>query len=103
MAAATDLPAVGDWLALEPVSESRRGPRCGRCCPGRAPSSATASADDTGQVLAANVDIAFLVSGLDHDLNLRRLERYLVLAYDGGVTPVVVLNKSDIALTSRLP
>ena len=50
------------------------------------------------QVLAANVDVAFLVSGLDHDLNLRRIERYLVLALDGGVTPVVVLNKVDIAL-----
>ena len=41
---------------------------------------------------------AFLVSGLDHDLNLRRLERYLVLAIDGGVTPIVLLNKVDIAL-----
>ncbi|MEA2026499.1 MAG: ribosome small subunit-dependent GTPase A, partial [Chloroflexota bacterium] len=50
------------------------------------------------QMLAANVDVAFLVSGLDHDLNLRRIERYLVLALDGGVTPVVVLNKVDIAL-----
>jgi ribosome biogenesis GTPase len=48
--------------------------------------------------MAANVDVAFLVSGLDHDLNLRRLERYLVLAFDGGVTPVVVLNKADIAI-----
>jgi ribosome biogenesis GTPase len=54
--------------------------------------------EDRAQVLVANVDLAFLVSGLDHDLNLRRLERYLVLAYDGGVTPIVVLNKADIAL-----
>jgi ribosome biogenesis GTPase len=49
-------------------------------------------------VLAANVDTAFLVSGLDLDLNLRRIERYLVLALDGGVTPVVVLNKVDVAI-----
>jgi len=38
------------------------------------------------------------VSGLDHDLNLRRVERYLVLAFDAGVTPVVVLNKVDLAV-----
>ncbi len=56
------------------------------------------ASDGQAQVLAANVDVAFLVSGLDHDLNLRRIERYLVLATDGGVTPVVVLNKVDIAL-----
>jgi ribosome biogenesis GTPase len=54
--------------------------------------------DGRPQVLAANVDTAFLVSGLDDDLNLRRIERYLVLAHDGGVTPVVVLNKVDVAL-----
>lgn len=47
------------------------------------------------QTLAANVDIAFLVSGLDLDFNPRRLERYLVLARDGGVTPIIVLNKAD--------
>ena len=48
------------------------------------------------QVLAANVDVALLVAGLDDDFNLRRLERYLTVAYAGGATPVVVLNKADI-------
>ncbi|MGD8486671.1 MAG: ribosome small subunit-dependent GTPase A [Chloroflexota bacterium] len=93
-----ELPAVGDWLALEPVSDRpRQGalrevlPRTGTFVRQRLP-------DGRPQVLAANVDTAFLVSGLDHDLNLRRIERYLVLALDGGVTPVVVLNKVDIAL-----
>lgn len=93
-----DLPAVGDWLALEPIS-------------GHPPQAAVRAvlsrsgtfvrqrlSDGQPQVLAANVDTAFLVSGLDNDLNLRRLERYLVLAMDGGVTPVVVLNKVDVAL-----
>lgn len=92
-----DLPAVGDWLALQkvcvdpPIAALRAVlPRAGVFARHR-------PADDGSQVLAANVDIAFLVSGLDHDLNLRRLERYLVLAFDGGVTPVVVLNKADVA------
>jgi ribosome biogenesis GTPase / thiamine phosphate phosphatase len=50
------------------------------------------------QVLAANVDVAFLVAGLDHDFNLRRLERYLAVAWSSGVRPVIVLNKADVAL-----
>ena len=49
-------------------------------------------------MLAANLDVAFLVSGLDHDLNPRRIERYFLLALEGGVTPIVVLNKADVAL-----
>ena len=48
-------------------------------------------------MIAANVDIAFLVAGLDGDFNLRRLERYLAVAWSSGVTPVIVLNKADIA------
>lgn len=93
-----DLPAVGDWLALE-IDASDLGqalvravlPRSGTFMRNRL-------SDGRAQVIAANVDIAFIVSGLDHDLNLRRIERYLVLARDGGIEPVVVLNKADVAL-----
>ena len=49
------------------------------------------------QVMAANVDVAFLVAGLDLDFNLRRLERYLAVAWSSSVTPVIVLNKADVA------
>lgn len=48
------------------------------------------------QVLAANADIALLVTGLDHDFNPRRIDRYLALVREGGVQPVVVLNKADL-------
>jgi ribosome biogenesis GTPase len=48
------------------------------------------------QVLAANVDLAFVVSGLDRDFNLRRIERYLAVAYAGGIAPVIVLTKADL-------
>jgi len=48
------------------------------------------------QVVAANVDLVFLVTALDHDFNLRRLERYLALAWSSGAEPVVVLNKADL-------
>jgi ribosome biogenesis GTPase len=49
------------------------------------------------QVLAANVDVLFIVSGLDRDYNPRRLERYLVLARESGARAVIVLNKADLA------
>ena len=49
------------------------------------------------QVAAANVDTVFLVSGLDHDFNLRRIERYLVMAWDSGARPVILLNKADLS------
>ncbi len=54
--------------------------------------------DDTVQVMVANVDYVFIVMGLDDDFNLRRLERYLVLSEQAHITPVVILNKSDIAV-----
>ncbi|NER83798.1 MAG: ribosome small subunit-dependent GTPase A, partial [Leptolyngbya sp. SIO1D8] len=49
-----------------------------------------------GQIVAANVDTVFLMSGLDQDFNLRRIERYLVMAWDSGAAPVIVLNKADL-------
>ncbi len=52
---------------------------------------------DDEQVMAANVDVALLVAGLDNDFNLRRIERYVAVAWSSGVTPVVVLNKADLA------
>jgi ribosome biogenesis GTPase len=48
------------------------------------------------QVVAANVDVVFIVSGLDHDFNPRRIERYLVLARQSGADAVVLLNKADL-------
>jgi ribosome biogenesis GTPase len=49
-----------------------------------------------GQCVAANVDVVFVVVGLDGDFNLRRLERYLILARESGAQPVVALNKADV-------
>src|SRR5204862_1478141 len=48
------------------------------------------------QVVAANVDTVFLVTGLDGDFNVRRIERYLTVAWESGARPVVVLNKADL-------
>jgi ribosome biogenesis GTPase len=91
-------PAVGDWLALEPLPGDDRKAALRDVLPRRGAFVRSRASDGQPQVLAANLDLAFLVSGLDHDLNVRRIERYLLLALEGDVTPVVVLNKVDIAL-----
>jgi ribosome biogenesis GTPase len=106
--AASDFPAVGDWVVLEatdPGAGADDAAVIAAVLPRRAAfvrSAADASRRTAGnladeQVIAANVDIAFLVAGLDGDFNLRRLERYLAVAWSSGVTPVIVLNKADIA------
>lgn len=89
-----DPPAVGDWVALDardPPTLRARLPRRG------AFTRAAAGREARAQVVAANVDVLFIVTSLDGDLNLRRLERYLVLAASSGAKPVVVLNKADVA------
>jgi ribosome biogenesis GTPase len=91
-----DLPAVGDWVALLPAQGLRATimavlPRRSRFA------RKTAGDEHDQQVAAANVDTVFLVSGLDHDFNLRRIERYLVMARESGARPVVVLNKADLS------
>ena len=53
--------------------------------------------DGSRHPVASNVDLALIVMGLDDDFNLRRLERYLALVHAGGVRPMIVLSKADIA------
>jgi ribosome biogenesis GTPase len=92
---AADYPAVGDWVAIAPPEGGTtlihavlpRATAFTRTAPGR---------ETVEQVVAANVDVAFLVAGLDNDFNLRRLERYLVAARESGARPVIVLNKADV-------
>jgi len=94
-----DLPAVGDWVVADadptvagPAVISAVLPR--RSSFGRNREDGQTALD---QLLAANVDAALIVTGLDGDFNLRRLERYLAVAWSGGATPVILLNKADAA------
>ena len=108
-----DYPAVGDWVAVQPASGGgagapatasgraaihallpRRGAlvRTARDAARRGP-----AGHHDEQVLAANVDVAFVVDSFDSGPNLRRLERYLALAWSARAHPVVVLNKADVA------
>ncbi len=91
-----DFPAVGDWVAFTPSPDG--GPATiHHLLPRRTKlSRKSAGAASHEQVIAANVDVLFVVCGLDADYNLRRLERYLVAASDSGAELVIVLNKSDL-------
>jgi len=88
-----DWPVVGDWVALE------QGCRIAHVVPRRTAFSRKQPGVVTReQVIAANVDALFVVCGLDGDFNLRRIERYLLLAWESGARPIVVLNKADVCM-----
>lgn len=94
-----DLPAVGDWVAAE-ADEAVAGPAViAAVLPRRTVfrRAADGGAIASEQVLAANVDVTLIVTGLDGDFNLRRIERYLAVAWSGGGLPVILLNKADAA------
>jgi ribosome biogenesis GTPase len=89
------MPAVGDWVAARIINAEQAIveavlPR--RSCFYRR----AVGKREERQAIAANLDLVFLVSGLDGDFNLRRIERYLTLAAEAGVEPVIVLNKADV-------
>ena len=88
-------PVIGDWLAVE---RADRGPGVIQAVlPRRSAFIRRAAGPATdAQVAAANIDTVFLITGLDHNFNLSRIERYLTAAWDSGASPVVVLNKSDL-------
>jgi ribosome biogenesis GTPase len=99
-----ELPAVGDWVAMRRRPEEDRGVIIA-VLPRRSAFTRRAAGEATReQVVAANIDVVFVVMGLDRDYSLRRLERYLLMARESGATPAVILTKPDLCadLPSRL-
>ncbi len=91
------LSAVGDWVAARPTA-GEASATIEAILPRRSRFSRKVAGELTEeQIVSANIDTVFLVMGLDGDYNPRRLERYLLLAYDSGAKPVVILNKVDVA------
>ena len=92
----SDWPAVGDWVVIRSRPEGDRVmihallPRRTRFA------RKTAGSRTEEQIVGANVDTVFLVTSLNHDFSLRRIERYLVIAWESGANPIVVLSKSDL-------
>ncbi|WP_019414760.1 ribosome small subunit-dependent GTPase A [Paenisporosarcina sp. TG20] len=91
-----DFPAVGDWVAVEKMPGEEKGiihsvlPRTSLF------SRKVAGGATTEQIIAVNVDIVFLIMSLNQDFNVRRLERYIIAAWDSGANPVIVLTKKDV-------
>jgi ribosome biogenesis GTPase len=91
-----ELPAVGDWLAVRSSPDGRMGLAV-RVLPRKSViARGTAGRPAQEQILAANVDTAFVVTTVDRDFNPRRLERYLAMIWSGGARPVILLNKIDL-------
>lgn len=91
-----DFPAVGDWVALSPRPEEGKATIHGVLPRQSKFSRKVAGSVVEEQIVAANITTVFLVNALNKDYNLRRLERYLLLAWESGAEPVIVLSKSDL-------
>ncbi len=89
--------AVGDWVAIR-ANPGERSATIEAILPRRSHFSRKAAGELTEQqVVAANIDVVYIVMGLDRDYNPRRLERYLVMAKESGATPQVLLSKADLS------
>lgn len=89
--------AVGDWVAIR-ANPGERSATIEAVLPRRTHFSRKAAGELTEQqVVAANIDVVYIVMGLDRDYNPRRLERYLVMAKESGATPQVLLSKADLS------
>ena len=90
-------PVTGDWVLMTDAVISRvlvRKNALSRGASGTHNKQGALPAKE--QVIAANLDTVFIVTGLDRDFNLRRLERYLTLVYNCGLNPVIILTKADL-------
>ncbi|WP_088073036.1 ribosome small subunit-dependent GTPase A [Gottfriedia luciferensis] len=92
----SDYPSVGDWVVIEPINNENKG-IIQKVLPRVSQFSRQSAGDKTEeQIVAANIDYVFLVMALNNDFNVRRLERYLLVAYDSGANPIIVLTKKDL-------
>ena len=91
-----EYPAVGDWVLVEKMDGENRAIIHKMLKRKSQFSRKIAGREIEEQIVAANVDIVLLVMSLNADFNIRRLERYLVAAWDSGATPIIVLTKADL-------
>ncbi|WP_025699896.1 GTPase RsgA, partial [Paenibacillus durus] len=93
--ASGDYPAIGDWTAVK-IAEGGQVIIHGVLPRRSMISRKAAGTQPKEQIVAANVDTLFLVSALNDDYNLRRMERYLIMAWNSGASPVILLTKADL-------
>lgn len=89
-------PAVGDWVAVQLSANGRRAQIHGLLPRRTRFSRQAAGLAQVEQIVAANIDTVFLVSGLDANYNAKRIQRFFVAARDSGAQPVIILNKCDL-------
>jgi len=100
-AAKREFPTTGDWVAVSAFLHQRKA-IIQALLPRKSVFSRKVAGQITEeQVVAANIDIVFIVCGLDLNFNLRRIERYLSLARESGALPVVLLNKTDLCAETK--
>ena len=93
---ASDFPVVGDWVAASYDENGQQG-IIHYLLPRKTFFSRKAAGPGIDeQMISANIDTVFIVTDFGYDFNERRIERYLTLVYESGVTPVIILNKSDL-------
>ncbi|MCM2339311.1 MAG: ribosome small subunit-dependent GTPase A [Burkholderiales bacterium] len=89
-----DYPAVGDWVAITELNEEQAVIH--KILPRKTLIKRKYNNKDGIQIIATNIDVAFIVESIDRDYNLNRLERYIAIAYDGGIKATIVINKIDL-------
>jgi ribosome biogenesis GTPase / thiamine phosphate phosphatase len=92
----SELPAVGDWAALRVSAGEAKGTIAAVLPRKSAFIRKEAGFETGGQVLAANIDLVWIVGALTKGLSARRFERYLAVAWESGAQPVIVLTKADL-------
>lgn len=97
-----DLPCVGDWVTAQYHNDGAEAIIHGVLPRKTFLRRKRAGENVDYQLIAANIDIAFIVQSCHFDFNLKRLDRYLVMAADGSVEPVVVLTKTDLVSQAEL-
>ena len=91
-----DLPVVGDWVVIQPGSESGKV-TIHAVLPRKSNFTRKVAGFCTEkQIVASNIDTVFLVTSLNQDFNPRRVERYLIVAWESGARPIIILSKSDL-------
>ena len=95
-----DYPAVGDWVTITDLGEQQAVIH--RILPRKTILKRKASGKNDIQVIAANIDVAFVIESVDRDYNLNRFERYFSIAKDGDVIPAIILNKIDLISNEEL-
>ena len=95
-----DFPAVGDWVAITELNEEQAVIH--GVLPRRTVIKRKYVDKNEIQIIATNIDVAFVVESIDRDYSLNRFERYFAIANDGNVKPVIILNKTDLISQKEL-